>query len=79
MNRKTVQIDHNLFAALCRFHLADDVETAEDIKKALEGKLEALVRHELYSKSKSDEDPVERERARLEYLDRIGIHPDFRW
>jgi hypothetical protein len=38
-----------------------------------------MVNHEIYSKSKTASTEEEREKSRQEYLDRVGIHPDFRW
>ena len=35
--------------------------------------------HELYEKYKTAPSEEEREKARQEYLDRRGVHPDFRW
>lgn len=54
-------------------------EHEEKIIKALEIKLDAMVKHDLYTKSKTAETEEEREKARQEYLDKVGIHPDFRW
>ena len=58
----------------------DDKDTLERIQKALEGKLDAMVAHDTYSKSKdSNLTAQEREEARQKYLDLKGIHKDFRW
>lgn len=78
---KNVQIPLELFYDLVRVHLldADDKDTLERIQKALEGKLDALVKHDLYTTSKTAESPQEREKARQAYLDKVGIHKDFRW
>lgn len=79
---KNVQIPEELFLELCKYHLANlnDTEREKHISEALEGKLDALARRELYSKYKdtslTDE---ERERARQEYLDSIGVPNPFRW
>lgn len=58
----------------------DKLEVVERLQKALEIKLDKMVLHDIYTKSKdtslSDE---ERERARQEYLDRKGIHKNFRY
>ena len=52
---------------------------SEEIKKGLENKIDMMTRHEIYSKSKTAPTEEEREKSRQEYLDRVGIHPDFRW
>ena len=78
---KNVQIPLETFYDLVKAHLLGqaDEDTLERIRKALEGKLDAMVKHELYSTSKTADSPQEREKARLEYLDKVGIHKDFRW
>jgi hypothetical protein len=78
---KTVQIPLETFVALCKVHLMglDDQNTLEDIKKALEGKLDALLRHDTYSAYKTADSPREREAARQRYLDKVGVPQDFRW
>ena len=52
---------------------------AEDIRRGLEEKLDAMVRHELYVKYKTAPTEEEREQARLEYWDRRGVSKSFRW
>ena len=54
-------------------------EFSPEIKKGLEAKLEAMVKRELYIKYKTAPTEEEREQARKEYLDKVGIHRDFRW
>lgn len=54
-------------------------ELSPEIKKGLEAKLEAMVKRELYTKYKTAATGEERELARKEYLDKVGIHRDFRW
>lgn len=81
LNReKQVQIPTTTLFSLFRYFLIEKTEEDEKaIIKALESKLEAMVRHDLYTKSKIAETDEEREKARQEYLDRIGMHKDFRW
>ena len=55
----------------------DDV--LPEIKKGLEEKLEAMVRRELYTKYKTAPTEEEREKARQEYLEKVGMHRSFRW
>ena len=47
---KKVQIDYELFRKLIFYHLGSDDQYEEDIRNGLEEKLDALVRHELYTK-----------------------------
>lgn len=35
--------------------------------------------HDTYTKSKTASTEEEREEARQDYLDAVGMHPDFRW
>ena len=76
---KNVQIPHELFINLLRYHLLDDDNCAADVKKGLEQKMNIMVERELYTKSKTALTEEEREKARQEYLDRRGILADFRW
>ena len=68
-----------LFVALLQYHLAMEDDYAEDIRRGLEEKLDAMVRHELYAKYKTAPTEEEREQARQEYLDRRGVLESFRW
>lgn len=76
---KNVQISYELFFMLVKYHLLDFYDEGEEIKKGLENKIDMMSRHEIYSKSKTAPTEEEREKARKEYLDMIGMHPDFRW
>ena len=76
---KNVQISSQLFFNLIRFHLLEMEEVLPEINKDLEQKIEALARRELYTKYKTAPTEEERENARQEYLDRVGMHRDFRW
>ena len=76
---KNVQIPYDLFMELLHYHLVQEDDYAEDIRRSLEEKLDAMVRHELYVKSKTAPTEEEREQARLEYLDRRGVPESFRW
>jgi hypothetical protein len=78
---KNVQIPFETFVALCKVHLmgVDDKDTLQAVKTSLEGKLDALIRHDTYTAYKTAESPQEREKARQEYLDRVGVPQDFRW
>ncbi len=76
---KNVQIPYDLFIELLHYHLVQEDDYAEDIRRSLEEKLDAMVRHELYVKYKTVPTEEEREKARLEYLDRRGVPESFRW
>lgn len=80
MREKQAQIPYETLFSLFKYFLIEPKE--EDriaIEKALNNKLEAMIRHDLYTKSKTLPTEEEREKARQEYLDRIGMHHDFRW
>ena len=76
---KQIQIPEQLFFALLKYHLVEIDEVLPEIKKGLEDKLEAMVRRDLYTKYKTSPTEEEREKARQEYLDKVGVHRDFRW
>ena len=76
---KNVQISQELFVKLIQFHLLDIYDSSNEIKKGLEEKIDMMARHEAYTKSKTAVSESEREKARTEYLDMVGMHPDFRW
>ena len=76
---KNVQVPQQLFMKLLRYHLLDDDSCTEDVKKGLEQKMKTMVERELYTKSKTAPTEEEREKARQEYLDKCGMHEDFRW
>lgn len=78
---KSVQIPEALFVQVCRYFLLDeqDNQTAAYIKRGLANKLDAVARHNLYTEYKTAPTEQEQERARKEYLDAAGIHPDFRY
>ena len=76
---KNVQISQELFIAITKYFLLGQEEVSPEIEKGLELKLDALVKRELYTKYKTAPTEEEREKARQEYLDKIGIPRDFRW
>lgn len=79
--KKSVQISYDLFIDLIKLHLfeSEDSDLWRRISDGLNTKLDSLVMHELYEKYKTAPSEEEREKARQEYLDRRGVHPDFRW
>ena len=76
---KNVQISEELFVALLKYHLVEIDDVLPQIKKGLEEKLEAMVRRDLYTKYKTAPTEEEREKARQEYLEKVGMHRSFRW
>lgn len=78
---QNVMIPRATFVELYQYFVLDvRTEEAEaNIKKVLLDKLEASIRHDLYSRSKRASTVEEREEARLEYLDRVGVPASFRY
>ena len=74
-----VQIPYELFVLLLRYHLMEDDSCTEKIRIGLEKKLDAMVLHDLYGKSKTALTEEEREKARQEYLEKRGVRDSFRW
>lgn len=74
-----VQISKKLFTALVRYHLLESGEEQGLIKKELETKLDSLARREVYTKYKTADTEAEKEKARQEYLERVGIPQKFQW
>ena len=70
---KNVMIPEELFGKIIKYHLLDQEQEADDIRKGLEKKLDAMVNREVYSKSKTAPTEEEREKFRQEYLDKKGI------
>ncbi len=78
-NRKNVQIEYDLFKKLMLYFLMEDDAYYEEIKNGLEDKLDKLIKHDLYSQYKMAATEEEKEKARQEYLDKVGIPKTFRW
>ena len=76
---KMVQITENLFVELMKYHVLGIEDSLPEIKIGLEQKFEAMIKRELYTKSKTAETEADREEARKAYLDKVGMHRDFRW
>lgn len=83
MKMKNVQISYNLFLNIAKYFTSQDEnykkELEEIIVKEINEKLDKLVLHDLYAKSKQAPTNEEREQARQEYLNKKGIHEDFRY
>lgn len=76
---KNVQITYELFVALVQYHLMGNDDCTDTIQQGLEKKLDSLVLHDLYARSKTAPTGEEREKARQEYLDRRGVRDSLRW
>lgn len=76
---KQVQISEELFIQLVRFHLCEDDLWQDEIEQGLQSKLNAMINRNLFTAYKTALTPDEREKARIEYLDSIGMHKDWRW
>lgn len=83
MNKeKQIQIPEKLFMQMAAFCLMEEYRTEQnykDIEKGIYAKLDRQIEHDLYTKYKTAPTEQQKEEARNEYLDRKGIHPDFRW
>ena len=79
MGLKNIQISEELFVALVKYHLLEMDDVLPKIKKGLEEKFEAMVKRDLYTKYKTAPTEEEREKARQEYLEKVGMHQSFRW
>ena len=76
---KNVMIPEELFGNIIKYHLLDQEQEADYIRKGLENKLDAMVNREVYSKFKTAPTEEEREKFRQEYLEKKGIQESFRW
>ena len=76
---KMVQIPEGLFVELMKYHVLGIEDSLPKIKSGLEEKYEAMMKRELYTKSKTAKTQEEREEARQAYLDKVGMHQEFRW
>ncbi len=74
-----VRIPEDLFCDLYLYHMIGNEEPSERIKDGLEKKMDAMLRHDYYTKYKTDPDKATRDEARRKYLDSVGISRDFRW
>ena len=77
--KKNVTIPEELFIDLVKYFLADIRWDEDRIRSRLQEKLGAMVKRELYTRYKTAGKPEEREKARQEYLEKVGIPENFRW
>jgi hypothetical protein len=79
---KSILLDYDLFVDLyvyaCMHSETDDLQFKR-LYAGVRQKLEAMMRHDLYSLYKSGADEGIRAKARQEYLDAIGLSDSFRW
>ena len=76
---KQVQISKDLFLSLVKYHILEYYNDEEKIVKELKEKYNKIVNRSLYTKYKTAPTEEKKEKARQEYLNRKGIHSDFRW
>lgn len=74
-----VQISEELFCELYKYFCLDNQDVYQKCKIELQNKFDKLVNRNLYTKYKTSASDTEREQARQEYLDRIGMHNNFRY
>ena len=76
---KNIQIPYELFVDLALYHLNDEEDFRDDIRRGLSQKLDAMLNRQLYSQYKTAPTEEQREQARQEYLDRRGVPQSYRW
>ena len=79
---KQIQIPEKLFTLMAAYILEESLRTEENyklIEKGIFDKVDRQIEHDLYTKYKTAPTEQQKEESRNEYLDRKGIHPDFRW
>lgn len=82
MKSSKIQIDFSLFflfAVYISEHPHPEDPSYREIRSGILAKIDAMQRHELYSTFKCAPTEAEREKARLEYLEKAGISVAFRW
>lgn len=79
MKEKQVQIPKWLFMDMIKLVIFGQEVDTERMAQALTDKIDSMVLHDTYTKSKTALTKEEREAARQKYLDDRGIHPDWRW
>lgn len=61
-------------------HIDDNPEIVRQIlKPVIDEKMQKLLRRQIYTASKTAPTAQEREQARQDYLDLVGVPADFRW
>ena len=79
---RNILLDYDLFVDLyvyaCRHSEQDDFQFKR-LSAGVRRKLEAMMRHDLYSLYKTGANEETRAKARQEFLDAIGLSDSFRW
>ena len=79
---KSVQLELSLFIDLYVYavrHAEPADLQYERISAGVRQKLNAMMRHELYSLYKVGASPEVKKKARAQYLDAIGLFEEYRW
>lgn len=76
---KSVNISVVLFFYIYDFFVYGNESMRDEITARLKEKMHRMQLHQIYTNSKTAETEKEREAARQEYLDLIGIPEDFRY
>ena len=87
MNEKEKQVQIPLKTLLTTLIVTDDlingrdidIEQVKELHKVINQKLDAMEKRNLYTTYKTSQNEEEKEKARLEYLEKAGINKDFRW
>ena len=82
MQNRQIQIPEALFTQMCAYFLMPEFQTEQNIeaiKRGINAKLDRMVEHDLYTKYKTAPNAEQREQARQEYLEKVGIPESFRW
>ncbi len=80
MERKSqVQIPKDLLLALFQYHLARNEEYLPEIEKALMEKIRQYGKTSVIYNIQNSINRGRTEKARQEYLDKCGMHENFRW
>ncbi len=81
MREKSIQIPEKLFLEIAQYFLFEkhEADLEKSIIKGLSDKLEAAIRHDLYTKYNTSPTKEQQEQAHKEYLDKIGLSHSFRW
>ena len=77
MKHLTIILD--FFLSLIKYHIFEYYNDYEKIVKGLKEKYDRIANRNLYTKYKTAPTEEEKEKARQEYLNKKGIHSDFRW
>jgi len=82
MARQSVTIPVDLWERLAVYVLDEDTQTESNrqwLIQQIEAKLDRDLNHDLYTQYKTAPTEEQREKARKEYLDNIGMRQGFRW